>query len=705
MKKIRCLIFALLTLTAISFNTLTGCSSNVILEQQTETSLAEEFDSDIDSWKSGTNVIGTVSHGIRKEDAKGLTENGYLTCDGGECTVPYRCSVSGEATNIGFLLFVNGQPQSYHTSETAEDTYCHVLELEEDVEKDFDFTFSPSAGKAGDTLELTILSVYNPNFMPDMVQTSSYGMYHQTLEINCTIKLETAPPSNAAQTITDNAVESISTTEADLTSDYLSGPISLNYGMQELTQESLDDNIYNVVLFDKTYITDNYAINSGSHSITLEMCGKDGTEYSVTPFINHKPIGAAQSVVVKKGKISSLTVTLNADALENLQTFYFIAIPTDHENFFHIKTSSILLYRGNADSANSDGTEYNSENSSTSLSNTAFINEKLFEGGIEDLYYAGEDQLLVYANDFYLYDMEKAAVIAKYFVNEGRVVERKFFRTTDGYAIIGTIYGDSAAADGRSVKCWLFDQNFTCIKTIDLIKPLSKKSDPYLLAAAVSADGKNIAIAGNNALYLYNYANNTIDRLFAYTHTKYADELLVNEVYFTGQDEKIVFTATAFDESTSANTPVYGLVSIDGSDLVCHTASDYTLTDEIIVQPDELWFPEAFDNATGKLLVTNTNGQRVRTINLEGKDTGADGIFGSTDGKYIATIKWQDKQTGWKVRIYDAANGKIVHEELCKLTQKNYSAIACKVRILDEQRKCIVIAGKEQETQLFYFSF
>ena len=193
--------------------------------------------------------------------------------------------------------------------------------------------------------ELTILSIYYPNFIPDMKQTSSYGMYHQTLEVACDIKMEANPLINEKQMITDGMLNNIFVDEMEITQDYLMGPIIQQYGMQEITQEALDNNIFNLVLFEGKYYTDNYLLTSDSFKITFEMCGKDGTEYYVTPYINHVPVCDAQLVTVRKGKVSSLTYNFDIAALDNFQTFYFIAIPINNENFLQIKTSSILLYK------------------------------------------------------------------------------------------------------------------------------------------------------------------------------------------------------------------------------------------------------------------------------------------------------------------------------------------------------------------------
>lgn len=347
------------------------------------------------------------------------------------------------------------------------------------------------------------------------------------------------------------------------------------------------------------------------------------------------------------------------------------------------------------------------DNGGTNNSMPPFDTDK-FSGKIEDIFYAGDNRILVYADSLCLYDMEEQNIVGEFSINEGRVVEREFFSTTDGYAMVGVIYGDSSdslSSSGRTIKCWLFDKNFKCWKTIDMVDLILKEEDFMVFAAAVSQDSKKLGIVGNNALYLYNIETDTLRQVFDYNKTDYADIVMVNSVGFIEHDEKLVFTGMATNLENSENIPIYGLISVEGKQPVCHKVTEYELTDEMIIQDDEIWFPEAFDKATGKMLVTNTNGEIMRIVNFEGEDTGADGIFGSDCGEHMATIEWVSEQGCWRVRIYEAFNGELRHEQMIKLDKQGYAAIICKVRILDERNECIVVAGKNQETQIFSFFF
>ena len=114
--------------------------------------------------------------------------------DGGEFQLAYQYSVTGKLDAVGFLLFLDGRPQPYKVNDTAaEYEYCHSFTAGED--QSFSFFFEPVTGSASDTLTLTVVSITNPDFQPDMESTSSYGWYHKTLDSNIELKFNTDAPS------------------------------------------------------------------------------------------------------------------------------------------------------------------------------------------------------------------------------------------------------------------------------------------------------------------------------------------------------------------------------------------------------------------------------------------------------------------------------------------------------------------------------
>lgn len=131
-----------------------------------------------------TVMMGAVSHGFFNPN---LDEDGEmlpLNYNGEELKVEYTVNASGKAKNIGFLIFVDGLPQPYKINNTEGSyKFMHTSDLDKD-DKDtrLTFIFTPVTGKQGDTLSISITSIYNPTFYPDMKETSTYGSYHAALE-------------------------------------------------------------------------------------------------------------------------------------------------------------------------------------------------------------------------------------------------------------------------------------------------------------------------------------------------------------------------------------------------------------------------------------------------------------------------------------------------------------------------------------------
>ena len=117
--------------------------------------------------------LATLTHGAASPDFSESGERLPFTYDGGEFQLAYQYSVTGKLDAVGFLLFLDGQPQPYKVNDiAAEYEYCHSFaageEGEEGEEQNFSFLFEPVTGSVGDTLALTVVSITNPDFQPDM---------------------------------------------------------------------------------------------------------------------------------------------------------------------------------------------------------------------------------------------------------------------------------------------------------------------------------------------------------------------------------------------------------------------------------------------------------------------------------------------------------------------------------------------------------
>ena len=223
MRRIVALLLALMLL-----GILAGCSGN---ESPSESSTTESISSQNPFQQNEENPInmGAISHGSRNIN---LDENERLlplVYQGEEVYFEYYVNAIGNAKNVGFLMFIDGIPQPYRIdSIDAPNEYMHIFNLESDnIDLPFTFIFSPVIGNQGDDLSVSIISIYNPSFRPDMDKTTSYGGYHEILPAAYTLHFETdAEP-------------------LDVTSDTVYGTVSLSnmqfyseYGNEYLYREN-----------------------------------------------------------------------------------------------------------------------------------------------------------------------------------------------------------------------------------------------------------------------------------------------------------------------------------------------------------------------------------------------------------------------------------------------------------------------------------
>ena len=294
-------------------------------------------------------LLAVLTHGAASADFSESGERLPFHYDGGEFRLEYEFSLTGKMDTVGFLLFLDGQPQPYKVNDTtAEYEYCHSFPAEGD--QSFSFLFEPVTGSAGDTLALTVVSITNPDFQPDMESTSSYGWYHKTLDSYVEMQFNVDAP--AAHSDLPPAREVFSQSEAreeKVTAQYMENELP-KYGWDGVTIDTLDSGIYYTFSCDGGITYDNLRV-SAPIPLQFTMCGTAGTRYSIVFFLDHQPVkldeSTFHSVTLSKGGVMELEAVIDPDKLGQFHTFYCVAVPQDGASGPFFKTNSILLYKEN----------------------------------------------------------------------------------------------------------------------------------------------------------------------------------------------------------------------------------------------------------------------------------------------------------------------------------------------------------------------
>ena len=296
--------------------------------------------------------LGALSHGeanpIRADDQSVLP----YEYNGGEFTLEYQFTTEGKLNNIGFLLFLDGKPQAYKINDTsAEYEYLHCFQTSDKHEEKFSFVFTPNTGKKDDTLNITVISITNPAFQPNMKETSSYGWYHKPLERVLKLHFnEDVPDSNGIYGEGENIFSDVSVTEEKVTSSFIENELVKN-GWNGVTMDTLNNGIYSTISYDGELVYDNIDLaNKNTLKVRYTICGTAGMRYGVSFFLNHKPISFDEVIsyeaTISKGNVRVIEATIDTSKLDGFNTFYAVAVPTSNDYFMPAhKTGSILLYK------------------------------------------------------------------------------------------------------------------------------------------------------------------------------------------------------------------------------------------------------------------------------------------------------------------------------------------------------------------------
>lgn len=146
---------------------LTGCKSNDTYTETatlpplpTDATEASEMESIAATEETEQKLDGSLGLGF----AEGTPE--VIPYTGGEIRLPYELRATGSmaCNGQGLLVFLDGRPQPYKTSEDDTYQYMHIFEGDGLIHFQGDLIFQPVTGQKGDLLEVHTVNIGDPNF-------------------------------------------------------------------------------------------------------------------------------------------------------------------------------------------------------------------------------------------------------------------------------------------------------------------------------------------------------------------------------------------------------------------------------------------------------------------------------------------------------------------------------------------------------------
>ena len=342
------------------------------------------------------------------------------------------------------------------------------------------------------------------------------------------------------------------------------------------------------------------------------------------------------------------------------------------------------------------------------------VKDSAFSGRVSGCYYAGGSRIIVAADQLYLYDTGKGETIASADISMEDLCVQTF---TDGYFVVGQgkaggggSNGSFATSESDGINGYILNKDFAIQDTISFSGLLSDDFTSQITGIAISQDGKQVAFAGFQGLYLYDVSSRKVRTILNYSEEGTAGNMQIvtmDSLTFTGNNT-LVYVGLAADTSIGGDgVSVYGTVSTDSANLTITKKGDYKVdTEEVQKGGNLLIMPQSFDKNNGTLLMLDTISNTENTMSFSSPSEGKDGVYCSVQGKYVATAILEESSV--TINIYDTASGKSIHTETVQDSNSTYFLRVPQILILDESGTCIVVLGRgidEVSTLITSFSF
>lgn len=288
-------------------------------EDQTDQTEGTEGNEDIQTGGM-VNLTGGISHGFT--DKSLIDDCGvYQIYSGGEMHTQYNISITGNLGDkgVGIMLFLDGQPQPYKTSEDGEYAYIHTMKPAAQ-KNTYDFYFTPVTGLEGDTLELYAMHVIYPDYYPS-------GSLNPQMQTGGSVLYGIRLVYEADAPVTDFSVfeRVISKTirQVDLTREELDG----------ISEEALRTEIfYELYVNDEAQSEVNAICNvDDTLSVRFEFFGCPYVEYQLCIFIDHEPISLEPiRLTGQSGKKTVVELELDLSDFDGRGMLYAVLAARDY---------------------------------------------------------------------------------------------------------------------------------------------------------------------------------------------------------------------------------------------------------------------------------------------------------------------------------------------------------------------------------------
>lgn len=271
-------------------------------------------------------------------------ENGYetLAYTGGEMSLPLHVEGHGivKEYGIGILLFVDGKPQPYRTTENEEYKYVHSFTKDTypvdkygNITMDTALLFTPVAGKEGEYVRCYLVSILHPDFSPaewGVLGSTGHKLTSAYMTNGTYLRFEADPPQVDQLPVEDRLV-SVDITNVETTHQEVSGWTSDD--MLKLIRHNIYVNDRDLAEGDFTWdVTEDTEI-----TVRFEVWGSPYINYNLIVFVDNQPVSVSEEdiieVFVESGKKTVITAKLDNFGFDGERHLYCVLVPLNKDEY------------------------------------------------------------------------------------------------------------------------------------------------------------------------------------------------------------------------------------------------------------------------------------------------------------------------------------------------------------------------------------
>ena len=247
----------------------------------------------------------------------------YLIYEGGEMHLRLQIRVSElDDKDFGIHLYVDGQPQAYHTEASSASSYMHSFRSCNGKEQQAELIFTPVTGRSGEMLEISFVLIAYPDYFPDEAWDGTTMIDWNSMGLTVRMFYQTDSPCISPLDVPDR-LKALSMVYTDLTSAEAKLFSGGTY------QKEVE---YTFHVNQKKDFGNLFSVKPGDNlEFEFELKGSHLADFGLVLYLDHLPISVKPEELIFLGTENGQKVTIRAQIdisdFDGKEVLYAVLVP------------------------------------------------------------------------------------------------------------------------------------------------------------------------------------------------------------------------------------------------------------------------------------------------------------------------------------------------------------------------------------------